>query len=235
MGLPAREKKFLAGIAFLAIVVLLFYLFSSYFSLEHLESQRSYLARIYEQHPFLVPGVYIVFSTVLIGLALPITGVLALLGGALFGFCKGWIMSSVAGTIGALIVFLWSRYLFRDWLQNRFKHQFSLVNAGIETEGIYYLFGIRLVAVFPFFLVNLLCGLTNIRLYEYVIVTFIAQAAVVALWVFAGAKFASLVAVGDVLNLETVLVLCIVGLLPYLSHRLLNRLRARDGRRRPID
>lgn len=235
MGLPARERKFLAGIVFLATVVLLFYLFSSYFSLEHLESQRSHLARIYHQHPVLVPTVYIATSAVLIGLALPVTGVLALLGGALFGFAKGWIMSSVAGTIGALIVFLWSRYLFRDWLQNRFRHQFSLVNAGIEAEGIYYLFGIRLVAVFPFFLVNLLCGLTNIRIYQYVIVTFIGQTLVVALWVFAGAKFASLVSVGDVLNMQNVLVLFIVGLLPFLSHRLLTRLRTRNDQSRPID
>ena len=235
MGLPAQERKFLAGIAFLGSVVLLSYVLSPYFSLEYLESQRDHFAQIYERHPVLVPAVYVITSAVFIGLALPITGALALLGGALFGFSKGWIMSSVAGTIGALIVFLWSRYLFRDWLQNRFQRQFSLVNAGIETEGIYYLFGIRLVAIFPFFLVNLLCGLTNIRLYEYVIVTFIGQTAVVALWVFAGAEIASLVSVGDVLNIENVLVLFIVGLLPYLSHRLLNRLRARDRRNRQID
>ena len=235
MGLPAQERKFLAGIAFLSAVVLLSYLLSPYFSLEHLESQRSHLAQIYERHPVLVPAMYILTSAVLIGLALPVTGALALLGGALFGFSKGWIMSSVAGTAGALIVFLWSRYLFRDWLQRRFQHQFSLVNVGIETEGIYYLFGIRLVAVFPFFLVNLLCGLTNIRLYEYVIVTFIGQTAVVALWVFAGAKIASLVSVGDVLNMENVLVLFIVGLLPYLSHRLLHRLQAQDRQNRPTD
>ena len=163
-----------------------------------------------------------------IGLALPVTGVLALLGGALFGFTHGWIMSSVAGTVGALIVFLWSRYLFRDWLQKHFQQQFSVVYKGIEAEGIYYLFSIRLVAVFPFFLVNLLCGLTNIRLYEYVVVTFIGQTAVVALWVFAGAKIASLASVGDVLNLQNVLALFVVGLLPFLGHRLLNRLRTRQ-------
>lgn len=231
MGLPAQERKLLAGIAFVAAVVLLFYLLSPYFSLEYLDSQRSRLAQIYDHHPVLAPALYFVTSALLIGLALPVTGALALLGGALFGFSKGWFLSTVAGTIGALIVFLWSRYLFRDWLQIRFQRQFLIINRGLEEEGRYYLFGIRLFAVFPFFLVNLLCGLTNIRLYEYIIVTCIGQGVVVALWVFAGAKIASLVAVGEVLKWENVLTLLIVGLLPILSHRLLNRLRIQNRSR----
>lgn len=120
MVLPLQERKFVLGIAFVAILALLFLLLSPYPSLEYIESQRSHLVEFYALHPILVPALYISASAVLIGLALPVTGVLALQGGALFGFFRGWIMSSVAGTIGALIVFLWSRYLFQDWL-----HAFS--------------------------------------------------------------------------------------------------------------
>lgn len=227
MGLPGRKRKLIAGIVFVVVTTLVFLLVSPYLSLEYLESQRSFFAEIYGRRPILVPALYLLISAVLIGLALPFTGVLALLGGALFGFTLGWIMSSIAGTVGALMVFLWSRYLFRDWLQRRFQRQFTIVNRGIEEEGVYYLFSIRLVAVFPFFLVNLLCGLTNISAYAYTGITFAGQTIVVALWVYAGARIASLVSVGEILTVESVLVLFIVGLLPFASHRLLNRLRIR--------
>lgn len=227
MGLPVQERKFLLGIAFMGILVLFFWLASPYISLEYLESQRSYLEKVYGSHPILMPALYISVSAFLIGLALPVTGALALLGGALFGFSAGWIMSSLAGTFGALIVFLWSRYLFHDWLQEHFERHLVVVNKGIEKEGAYYLFSIRLIAVFPFFLVNLLCGLTNISVHTYILVTFVGQTAVVALWVYAGSRIASLVSLGDVLTVGSVLSLFIAGLLPFLSHRLLMWLRAR--------
>ncbi|MDC0362949.1 VTT domain-containing protein, partial [Halioglobus sp.] len=197
MALPLPEKKFVFGIAFVGILFLFFFLFSSFFSLEYMESQRIHLIEFYALHPVLVPGLYISASAVLIGLALPVTGVLALLGGALFGFFTGWIMSSIAGTIGSIIVYLWSRYLFQDWLQERFQRQLSQVNKGIEADGVYYLFSIRLIAVFPFFLVNLLCGIAHISLSSYVVATFLGQTIVVALWVYAGSRISNLVFVGD--------------------------------------
>ena len=87
---------------------------------------------------------------------MPVTGILMLLPGAIFGFQVGWAGSIFTSTIGATIVFLWSRYLFRERPQNRFKNQFKAVNRGLAEEGFYYLFSVRLLMVLPFFMVNTL-------------------------------------------------------------------------------
>lgn len=225
--LSVQQRKFLAGIAFLAASALLYLLLSPYLSLEYLESQRSHFKQMYNLYPVLMPVLYVSITAILIGLPLPVTGIFALLSGALFGFLQGWVMISAAGTLGALFAFLWSRYLFRDWLQQRFQEQYSIVDKGIMNEGVYYLFSIRLIAVFPFFLVNILSGLTNIRLYSYLLVTFVGHTIVSTLWVYTGARIASLKYIDDILNLETIFILFVVGLLPLLTHRLVGSLRAR--------
>jgi uncharacterized membrane protein YdjX (TVP38/TMEM64 family) len=219
-----RQRKFVVGMALLAASVTLYVLLKPYLSLAYLESQRSEFLQLYQQHPAMVSAVYGLISVLLISLALPVTGVLALLGGALFGFYWGWILTALTGTLGALIVFLWSRYLFRDALQRRFQRQFSIVSSGIESEGIFYLFSIRLIAVFPFFLVNVLCGLTNLKLSAYFAATLVGQTAVVAIWVYAGSEIASLESVGDVLNIKSVLLLSAAGFLPFLAHRLMGKI-----------
>ena len=168
-------------------------------------------------------------AALLIGAALPVTGVLALLSGALFGFVIGWLAISVACTLGATSVFLWSRLLFQDWLQNRFEKQFNVVNSGIAEEGGYYLFSIRLFPVFPFFLINLLCGMTKISLAVYVFVTFIGNGILLLLWVYAGSTLSQLESGTNVLSLKTFLLFTCIGLAPFLIHRFIQRQRRQAG------
>ncbi|MDZ7783891.1 MAG: VTT domain-containing protein [Halioglobus sp.] len=220
MLVATPQWKMIWGLGVLAATLVLFALLSPYISLEYLESQRSLYLDYYREHPLTVVLMYVAFSSLCIGMALPATGIFALLAGGLFGFGVGLVACTVASTLGSTLVFLWSRYLFRDWLSDRFEKQFHIINRGIKADAGYYLFSIRLLMIFPFFLVNLLCGLTKIRFSTYVIATFFSQTIVVAVWVYAGATLARLDAPSDILSVKTMLTLALVGLAPLFFYRL---------------
>lgn len=219
-------RKVLVGVTMLMLITLVFVLLSPYLQLDYLESQRSAFMAYYGEHPLLVASAYIAVTVICIGLALPATGVFALLAGALFGFGIGVLLCTIAGTLGSTIAFLWSRHLFRDWVQRRFSQQLVQINRGIDAEGGYYLFSIRLLMIFPFFLVNLLSGVTSIRLVVYIVATFFSQTIVVAVWVYAGATLASLNSSSDILTLRTFASLALIGLAPLIIHKVMLRVRA---------
>lgn len=221
------SRKFLLGVGLVFMLVLCALALAPFISLEYLIEKRELFLQYYDRHPIAVVLLYIAVSSVLIGAALPVAGIAALLAGALFGFFIGWGVSVVASTLGATIVFLWSRYLFRDWLGSRFHEQFVTINQGISGEGGYYLFSLRLMALFPFFIVNLLCGLTTIRLTTYIGVTFLGQAILLAVWIYAGLTVAQLESGATSLSWQVFAILGLVGLAPLTVHRLLRWFRSR--------
>ena len=223
MTVDARStgSRILVGTVFLLLLVLVFTLVSPYLDLQYLELQRSDYLNYYDRNPVTVVLCYMVIATACIGLALPVTGAAALLAGALFGFPIGLLTCTAASLVGATMVFLWSRYLFRDWLRERFPIQFSIVNRGIEKEGAYYLFSVRLLMVLPFFMVNLICGLTNLGLRVYVVITLLSNTIVLAVLVYAGSTLASLDARSGVITPVTFVSLALIGLAPLILHRII--------------
>ncbi|MDG2271475.1 MAG: VTT domain-containing protein [Halioglobus sp.] len=220
-------KKALWGMGFLSLSVLLALALAPYISLDYLSAQHDFFLQYYERQPVIVLLLYIAIAAVLIGAALPVTGIISLLAGALFGFVTGWAVSVIASTLGACIVFLWSRYLFRDWIESRFAEQFQTINRGISDEGGYYLFSVRLIALFPFFVVNLMSGLTAIRLSTYSSVTFLGQIISLAVWIYLGLTVAKLESGVAPLSWQTFAVLGLVGLAPLISHRAMRWFRSR--------
>lgn len=228
----AGNNRILIGTGVLLLIVLAFALIAPYLDLEYLESQRSEYQDFYNSNPTRVILLYFFIVTGCVSLALPVTGASALVAGALFGLPTGLLICSMASISGATFVFLWSRYLFRDWLQARFSRQFEVVNRGVEKEGGYYLFSIRLLAIFPFFLVNILCGLTRLGLRTYVICTMAANTIVLAVLVYAGSILASLHSPSEILNPAMFASLALIGLAPLVLHRiilLVYRYRAGEG------
>ena len=217
----------MVGAVLAVLTVFIFVL--PYVSLDYLESQRGSFTEFYSRNPLTVIFLYMVIAALFIGAALPTMGLFALLGGALFGFSIGVAAISIASTIGSTLVLLWSRYFFRDWLQERFREEFSVINRGIAEEGAYYVFSVRLMTIFPMFLINLVCGLTNIKLSSYVIATLLSQTIAVSVWVYAGSTMADLKSGGDILSLKMVIVLGSLGILPILCHRIFLALRGKGG------
>jgi uncharacterized membrane protein YdjX (TVP38/TMEM64 family) len=135
---------------------------SQYLNLEYFTSQRQALESWRDQQPLIAGLIYGGIYIVVTALSLPGAAVLTLAGGALFGLGWGLLIVSFASSLGATLAFVISRTLFRDWVQKRFSKSLSAINAGIEKDGVFYLFTLRLVPLFPFFVINLVMGLTPI-------------------------------------------------------------------------
>ena len=163
-----RDKKRQGKIALLlvaAVLAILFIIFDGqqYLSLASLKSSRQLLQSFYMEHQLLTITGYMALYILITALSLPGALIMSLGGGALFGLWLGFLLVSFASTIGATLAFLAARFLFKDAIQSRFGEKLVAINKGIEQDGAFYLFTLRLVPVFPFFIINLVMGLTPIR------------------------------------------------------------------------
>jgi uncharacterized membrane protein YdjX (TVP38/TMEM64 family) len=151
---------------------------------------------------------------------------LALVAGAIFGLVVGTIIVSFASTIGATLAFLLARYLFRDFVQQRFKQQLVTINNGIETDGIFYLFALRLVPAFPFFAINLAMALTPLKTWTFYWVSQVSMLAGTIVYVNAGVQIGHLDSPRSILSPTLLLSFALLGLFPLLAKKILDYIKA---------
>lgn len=188
-----------------------------YLSLESLRAHQASLSSYYADNPLSVVGLFVLVYIVATAISLPGATVLTLAGGAIFGFWAGTILVSFASTIGATLAFLASRFLLRDFVQSKFKEKLVGINQGVEREGALYLFTLRLVPIFPFFLINLAMGLTSIKTLTYFFVSQIGMLAGTAVFVNAGTQLAQINSPKDILSLNLLISFALIGVLPIIS------------------
>jgi uncharacterized membrane protein YdjX (TVP38/TMEM64 family) len=164
---PSMKKIIL--VVSLLVLVLLFFLFDleQYLTLEYVKSQQQAIQAHYADNRVATLIGFFIIYVVVTGASLPGATVLTLVAGAIFGLPTALLLVSFASTIGASIAFLVSRYLFRDAVQSRFGGSLKAINDGIDKDGPFYLFALRLVPAFPFFVINLVMGLTSLRLWTF--------------------------------------------------------------------
>ncbi len=152
-------------LALLAALVAAYFVFDlgRFFSLDYFKTQQAAIDAWYGEHPWQTALIYFLVYVAVTGLSLPGAAIMTLAGGAVFGLVWGTLIVSFASSIGATLAFLASRFLFRDAIQRKFGDKLRVVNAGVEKDGAFYLFTLRLVPAFPFFLINLAMGLTPMR------------------------------------------------------------------------
>lgn len=202
-------------------------------SLSAMQEGLGRIQALQQASPLLSAGAFFLLYVLVCSLSLPAGAVLSLLAGALFGLLWGVVLVSLASTLGACIAFLLSRYLLHEWVQRRFARQLAPINEGFRREGGFYLFALRLVAVFPFFVVNLLMGLTPIPLHHFAWISQLGMLPATVLFVNAGQQLARIEALGDILSPPLLLSLALLGLLPLLGKRTVELLRRRAAARRP--
>jgi uncharacterized membrane protein YdjX (TVP38/TMEM64 family) len=181
------------------------------------DALRSHLDLLQEQthaHPVVAAVVFFLAYGAVAALSLPVASALGLLAGALFGRWLGTGLVDLAATLGATGAFLSSRYLFRDGVQHRFGHRLETVNQGVERDGTYYLLTLRLVPVFPFFLVNLGMGLTPMRVWTFAWVSLLGMLPGTFLYVNAGAELGRMASPRDALSPGLLASLAALGLVP---------------------
>ncbi|MFU8818284.1 MAG: FAD-dependent oxidoreductase [Desulfurivibrio sp.] len=219
-------KKFLVLVAILMLAGL-FFLFEldRFLTLEALQQGQDQFAAWRAQAPLRVAGVFFLFYVVVTAFSLPGAAVMTLAGGALFGLTTGVILVSFASTIGATLAFLVARFLLRDLVQNRFGEKLAAINRGVERDGAFYLFTLRLVPIFPFFLINLLLALTPIRTFTFYWVSQVGMLAGTVVYVNAGTQLGAIAGTGDILSPGLIASFVLLGLFPLLAKKIVEVVR----------
>ena len=205
-------------VALLALCVLLFFALDlgRFLTLEFVQQRHAQLLDLVAQQPWTLRAGYFALYVVVAALALPGAALLTLAGGAIFGFGWALLLVSFASSLGALLSFWLARWLLRDWLQQRFAARLAQINAGLARDGALYLFGLRLIPVFPFFLINLCMGLTQLRSWTFYWVSQLGMLAGTAVYVNAGQQLGTLQRLSDVASPALLASFALVGLLPLL-------------------
>ncbi len=198
-----------------------------YLNLDALKHQQQALATWRSAHPWQLASLFFTAYVLVAALSIPGAAIMTLAGGAIFGFVEGLVLVSFASAIGATLAMLLSRYVLRDWVRGRFGQRLKKIDAGIERDGGFYLFSIRLVPIFPFFLVNLLMGLTAIRAWNFYWVSQLGMLAGTVVYVNAGTQLADIESLSGLLSPGLIGSFVLLALLPWLSKALLAWIKAR--------
>ena len=211
------------------LVVVCFFAFglTEYFSLSYLQEQRLRLVDIYRDNPLITILVFVLLYIALTGLSIPSATGLTLLAGAIFDLVVGVAVVSVASVIGASIAFLIARYLLRDLVRRKYPEQLATINKGIEKDGAFYLFAIRLVPVIPFFVTNVAMSLTTLRLWPFFWVSYVGMLAGTTVFVNAGSQLGQLESISGILSPVLIGSLALLGLFPLLAKWTLNYVRSK--------
>ncbi|MGA7986213.1 MAG: FAD-dependent oxidoreductase [Burkholderiales bacterium] len=198
-----------------------------YLSFETIKAQQGALLDYYASHSWQTAlGFFLVYVAVT-GLSLPGAALMTLIAGAIFGLAWGTVIVSFASSIGATLAFLASRFLLRDWVQQRFGHALRAVNEGVEREGAFYLFTLRLIPAVPFFVINLALGLTPIRAATFYWVSQIGMLAGTIVYVNAGTQLAAIESPARILSPGLLGAFVLLGLFPLLAKKALEIVKAR--------
>jgi dihydrolipoamide dehydrogenase len=211
-------KKAIVLILVLAAVFSFFFFdLDQYISLDFFNQQKQSIKDYQLQQPLLVAAVYFVVYILVTAFSLPGAAVLTLIGGALFGLGWGLLLVSFASSIGATAAFIIARSILREWVQQRFSNNLAAINEGIEKDGKFYLFTLRLVPVFPFFVINLAMALTPIKAWPFYWVSQIGMLAGTAVFVNAGTQLAEISSVAGILSPGLIGSFVLLGLFPWIA------------------
>ncbi len=224
----ALNKRVIIVVVIISIVAA-FFIFDlgRYLTLSYLKQSKEQFTALYTESPAIVITAYVVIYILTTSLSLPGATVLTLAGGALFGLWIGVLIVSFASTIGATLACFVSRYLLRDWVQKKFGDRLSAINEGIEKEGSFYLFTLRLIPMIPFFVINLLMGLTKMPLVTYYWVSQVGMLAGTIVYVNAGNELGKLESLSGILSPGLIISFVLLGVFPILTKKIVGFYKSR--------
>jgi uncharacterized membrane protein YdjX (TVP38/TMEM64 family) len=225
-------KLVVLGIVAIAIIIGLTR-FRDVLSFESLAAQETQLRELQSSNPLLVYGAALLIYIAVTGLSLPGATVLTLASGWFFGFWRGLVLVSFASTAGATLAFLLSRYLIRDYVQSRFGDRLVAINQNLDQEGAFYLFTLRLIPAVPFFVINVVMGLTPMKTWTFWWVSQLGMLAGTAVYVYAGSSVPNLGVFADkgaagILTPQLIVALVLLGIFPIVVKKIMNRFRRQD-------
>src|SRR5205085_2667822 len=218
-------------VALLLIVALVaaFFAFGlgRYFTLDYFKTQQAAITGARDAHPVAAAAVFFAVYVGVTALSLPAAGIMTLASGAIFGLAWGVLISSFAASIGATLAFLVARFLLRDLIQSRYGDKLKAINEGVARDGAFYLFTLRLVPAFPFFLVNIAMALTPIRARTFYWVSQIGMLAATIVFVNAGTQLAKLTSLRGILSPGLLGAFVLLGMFPLIARKIADAVKSR--------
>ncbi len=221
--------KKLVIVVLLIVLALAFYQVNlhQWLTLDGLKSGLDQFEKWRSQFPLMTASAFFALYVAATALSLPGAAIMTIAAGALFGLVQGTLLVSFASTLGATLAFLVSRYLLRDSVQQRFGIRLTAVNRGIEHDGAFYLFTLRLVPAVPFFLINMLMGLTPIKVWTFFWVSQTGMLAGTLVFVNAGTQIAQLETLSEILSPTLIFSFAMLGLFPLLAKKVISLIQRR--------
>ena len=210
-----------------AIGAFFFFDLGRFLSIEAFKAQQASLSALVAENPWQSALTFFAAYVAVAALSLPGAALMTLLGGAIFGFSTGLVLVSFASAVGATLAFLSSRFLLRDWVQSKFGERLKPINEGVAKDGAFYLFALRLVPLFPFFVVNLVMGLTSIKTWPYYWVSQIGMLAGTAVFVNAGTQLAQISSLKGIISPAILGSFALLGIFPIIAKKILDVLKGR--------
>jgi uncharacterized membrane protein YdjX (TVP38/TMEM64 family) len=222
MSRDAIRKVTLAALIIAAAMLLRIYVLGDLLSLDSVKESQQRLVALYADHRFAVIAVYMTGYIAVTALSLPGATVMTLAGGAFFGLWTGTMIISFASSIGATLACIVSRYLLRNWVQMKFGDKLSVMDRGIAEDGAFYLFTLRLIPIFPFFMINLLAGLTKMPLKTFYWVSQLGMLPGTMVYVNAGKELGKIESLKGILSPGLVISFVLLGVFPLIVKKLLS-------------
>ena len=228
------NKGRIAVIAVIAALVVAFIWFDlgHYLNLEYLKARQADIDAFYRERPVMVLAAYFAAYVAVTGLSLPGAAIMTLAGGAVFGLLWGTVVVSFASTLGATVAFVVSRFVLRDGIQRRYGDRLETINAGVERDGGFYLFTMRLVPAFPFFVINLVMGLTPMRTFTFAWVSQLGMLPGTIVYVNAGTQLGRIESLQGILSPALIGSFVLLGIFPLLAKWGVGAVQARRQARR---
>jgi pyruvate/2-oxoglutarate dehydrogenase complex dihydrolipoamide dehydrogenase (E3) component/uncharacterized membrane protein YdjX (TVP38/TMEM64 family) len=222
------RQKLMLVVAVLALIAAYFIFdLGRFLSLDYIKQRQVDFAALFDANPLLVIGAYFVLYVAVTALSLPGAAIMTLAGGAIFGLLAGTIIVSFASSIGATLAFLASRYVLRDSVQSRFGSRLSEINKGIAKDGAFYLFTLRLVPLIPFFVINLVMGLTSMKARTFYGVSQLGMLAGTIVYVNAGTQLARIDSLSGILSPALIGSFVLLGVFPLIAKKIVDFVNAR--------
>ncbi len=222
-----KYKILIVALILLLIILARISGLSDLLTLENLKLLQADLESSISKYRIMYYGIYCMIYIISVAVNIPGATILTLAGGALFGVFTGTILVSFSSTTGAALSFLVSRFILRETVQKRFSGVMTTINKGIEKDGVFYLLTLRLVPLFPFFLINLLMGLTRMKLWVYVLISATGMLPATIIYVNAGTQLASITSLSDIASVPVLVSLLLLGIFPLFAKSLISYARTK--------
>jgi uncharacterized membrane protein YdjX (TVP38/TMEM64 family) len=221
-------KKIIIAVILISLISA-FFIFDlkQYLTFTYLKESRETLVALFEEHTILFIGAYFIVYVLATALSLPGASPLTIAGGWVMGFWVATLVVSFASTMGATLACFFSRLLLRDWVQNKIGYRIKKVNEGIEKEGAFYLFTLRLIPLFPFWMINLAMGLTKMPLKRYYWVSQIGMLPGTMVYVNAGKELGKIDSPAGILSPSLLISFALIGIFPIVVKKLVGWYRSR--------